>query len=584
MANCEDITTQLGRIATALESIESKTIERYTYEEFIEDIEDAFGIGSILANIVDSVFGLMPNLKAKVDFTPFILSLVETRTRWRPIHDALNVMAKSSETITATMVTGKTLGIINTIFETLDVIGDGWQDLILGDKNIYDGLVKPIWNLFIPDNEGGTGGDDPDNDPTLRIETLLMADGVTDAIEAMTTMLETRSVAETTAQNTNFNDLISQLAACCPVDELLQIEQAIRDIRCGTGGGSTVIVEPDPAEEEDPNLPADYQCQAANRIIDDLITAMSGLEVYHNWFISYQGANKAPYPNLFDIYDLISRFLPNLLPNSIEYNLTPAGLAAINTEMADRYHNYQGLEVSQDWVPANPTFKASMFDVYKHMRNYFNANKEDIVCEIYEAASATALKTALIDRLTLAKNYALGQAAYLIDTAEALATMTGMLSNGFLNIRFSESSYATGYTGTVDCEGCGEPWFTIPSDQELLNGSLNENTTEFTLLASENAQSPGNFYSFVTNVSGQCLKLTVVELTNYTPTANISGNVVYWRNCAGQVVGQPTGSPMGHGYCVGNTHYLGIGGSGSPGVKFTIRYTVSTETTDCYVP
>src|SRR4030065_2703030 len=113
-------------------------------------------------------------------------------------------------------------------------------------------------------------------------------EGVSDAITAQTTTQETRSVAEVTAQNTNFSDLVAAInglsLVCAPE---INVESATPDIytscptpiiqvNCGAAGstGSAldggVVDENDPPPEgyeRDPNID-NRKCKAANQIYD----------------------------------------------------------------------------------------------------------------------------------------------------------------------------------------------------------------------------------------------------------------------------------------------------------------------------
>jgi hypothetical protein len=166
----EEVNANLDRIATAVEQM----AVRYTVQEFLDDIENAFGIASLPVSVFKTVLDLMPSLKAKVDATRIFVIFFENFTRWWPIMTQITAVATSLAIIAASVVTQKILGIADIIAQAIGIMQAtalGWKDIIFGDKNIWDDMLMPILKAFISPSQGGTADDEtPDIDPALRTQ------------------------------------------------------------------------------------------------------------------------------------------------------------------------------------------------------------------------------------------------------------------------------------------------------------------------------------------------------------------------------------------------------------------------------
>lgn len=141
---------------------------------------------------------------------------------------------------------------------------------------------------------------------------------IADAIEAQTTMLETRSVAETEAQNTNFADLVESvgsvsvtvdtsglvnaISTCCSninskLGLMIAAIKSIRLVTSGGGGGGTSgvsgvpILDPPPIIPEDPGQPPTGEvdlekCKAANYVYWTIIYYLRFISTYQNFVYS----------------------------------------------------------------------------------------------------------------------------------------------------------------------------------------------------------------------------------------------------------------------------------------------------------
>lgn len=163
-----DLKTSLDRIADALESLDEKAAQRLTWEEFIEDIETVFEVGSLLPSVLRAFFNLMPNLTAKLDFTPIALSVWEWWSRWLPITTALTAIATAQGIQAGAAVSQKVLGIVDTVISLFPILQTaflGWKDIIVGDKNLWDDLIRPMIAIFMGEDETEPN---PDESSALR--------------------------------------------------------------------------------------------------------------------------------------------------------------------------------------------------------------------------------------------------------------------------------------------------------------------------------------------------------------------------------------------------------------------------------
>lgn len=120
-------------------------------------------------------------------------------------------------------------------------------------------------------------------DPNNETNVLELIEFVGDNVESLRSTLETRSIAETTAQNTNFSDLITAINAltltCAPTinnnvtipAQLPPIVIPDQDIALPP---KQPITEPDslPAEEQLPTKTYDIKCRVANAIHENILT------------------------------------------------------------------------------------------------------------------------------------------------------------------------------------------------------------------------------------------------------------------------------------------------------------------------
>jgi hypothetical protein len=238
--DAEQINTQLDRIATALESLDAKTQELVDLDDIIDGIEGVLGVTNIWVELLRWFRQLFPDIVIKVPLGELIMGFWNYVTWRAPLLQAVGAMVGAQSLMAIASVGQGAWSMINGQFSLLQ----GWilagKDFILGDWSVWDDFIKPLWEIFVPDSEGGTGGTDPDADPDLRIYTRITLDNdyteaISDNIEAFRTTFETRSVAETVGQNTNFSDLIAALNSMnLTLEQQADLANAIEDVLGGT--------------------------------------------------------------------------------------------------------------------------------------------------------------------------------------------------------------------------------------------------------------------------------------------------------------------------------------------------------------
>jgi len=230
---------------------------------------------------------------------------------------------------------------------------------------------------------------------------------------------------------------------------------------CCGGAGNGTVETPTVIDDLTPCTPpvgfADwdtyktYKCQAANMVVDHLMVTIDDLSRYYQWFTANHGAGGGPYLNSLETYNRIARFLPELLPNSIEYNLTPAQLAAITQEMNDRYTNFHRTNINNNWATFG-TEVTDFFDMYNQVYSRLDTDKDTLKQSIYDSILASDVSTILNDHLTADFNYVRTNFSYAwVDEAEA--TVKALLVNGLMNIPFFQSSFGLAHTSTYQCTG-----------------------------------------------------------------------------------------------------------------------------------
>lgn len=169
--NVQDLVDQMDRIATSLESLDAKAAAFYSWNDFINDLETAFGVEHLLVTTLKGFFDLLPTFKLKADATKLIMAAFEYYFWKAPILAAITTFLGEMAVVSASLATSAGLAAAQTQIAGIAGILDAaafLRDVAFGDKNIWDDFVKPLWDNWTSTADGGTGGDDPDNDPALN--------------------------------------------------------------------------------------------------------------------------------------------------------------------------------------------------------------------------------------------------------------------------------------------------------------------------------------------------------------------------------------------------------------------------------
>lgn len=192
-----DCNDDLSRIADALEGLNAKAGAFYSVQDFLDDLADTLGVGSTIYQFLDAVWGLFPRLKLKVDATPLALSAWEYLTFKGPIVGAAVSIASAQGVIAASAAGSAIWPVISGISGFWTNFFFNAQQLALGNTDLWDDWLKPIWSLFGKDSDDGTGGDDPDNRADLRpIVNVSNTQIVSSAINALCCELATATAPD----------------------------------------------------------------------------------------------------------------------------------------------------------------------------------------------------------------------------------------------------------------------------------------------------------------------------------------------------------------------------------------------------
>jgi hypothetical protein len=162
------------RIAAALESLDEKTSSRITYDEFINDLEDAFGVTSFIVTVTKGFFGLLPSIILKMDFTRLVMAVWELYT-WKAPVLALLGQITAAQWVQA--ITGTTSAVLAKARQFASFfIGPNLADLIFGEIDPYTWLSNNLIALGIKEEDGGIGGENPDADPNIHLDVNLFSD------------------------------------------------------------------------------------------------------------------------------------------------------------------------------------------------------------------------------------------------------------------------------------------------------------------------------------------------------------------------------------------------------------------------
>lgn len=158
-------------MAEKLTSLDEKAEQAISLNEFIDDLAEVMGIAHPFLLLAQAFRDLFPNLSnVKMNLGTWLSTIYRSRTFEMPMLAALAGMNASLGGMAAAQVGEKTMGIIRTITEAfggLNAYYTGVREALLGDFNMLD-FMQSLIAMFIGDDNEGTGGENPDQDPELR--------------------------------------------------------------------------------------------------------------------------------------------------------------------------------------------------------------------------------------------------------------------------------------------------------------------------------------------------------------------------------------------------------------------------------
>lgn len=425
----------LERMAVALEGIQESqafiaqnTYEKVTWQDVINDLQSTLGVGNIIYLAVKEITDLIPSLRVKLDGNKLI-GMFWTMMTWNaPILAAVKTIAASQVAQTALMGTAKTatlLGAVLTGFGSLTNYYQGLRDAIFGGWSIMD-FIASLLAYLIPDDEGGTGGTDPDNDPTNRTEV---------------------NVANTLINNNAFS--------CQP-----EINVHTENCCCGGGAGSgaygpgvngpadsppTSLPEAGPPSGF-PDIPSYslYKCKAANTIV------LNVAEMFAT-YADFKNANLSQYT------------VVSVAQQWIAGKISLAG-------------GFWGgvLESGANWVSDKilafvwpyPSPLAVTLGVFSEARLLWLDEREENVCGVYNSSSIAEARSFIesaMDGYIDSTSYDAGT------KVRAKELYKGLLTNQFLNRLFEKDSFIEGYSdsSSIDCSECGAGLYEVVTGESL---------------------------------------------------------------------------------------------------------------------
>jgi hypothetical protein len=370
---------------------------------------------------------------------------------------------------------------------------------------------------------------------------------IVDAIEAQTTMQETRSIAEVTAQNTNFSDLVEavdglELVANCAPDVNVDCPPPVVNVQGGCGGVTGNTPEQQAGEEggtppvgtKEPTEIVERKCKVANLIYDKIYSMIQELGV--------QDVDTLAGIGLVGSTALIFAII-GLAGGPLGAIIGAVGGAILGIVMA---------------------IIAGGID-FDDVLTVMNNNHEDLVCSLYNSTTATQAREDFINILSDGG----------LSSAET-AFLEYFLPSDVTNCLFFTPDSANGdaleaeldgYEGSVECGVCLN-CSTNVAFGEILSGSwLSGGTARGTIY-----QNGGNTYygidiEFLPH-GDCCPTITITNVSNWTGSINLP-HAFYAKDCANvNVVWDDPDEPWTGGLEVGYQSLWSFG------TQFTIAFTV----------
>lgn len=429
-----DLQVELDRIATATETMADNQPKLYTLAELATVFEDNPTINFEQIEAFLNVFGLLPSIK--FDPLKYILEWI-----WRA--QMLNntyAQSTSQAAIAGALAKGLAIDGIEAVLETADDVTDLIFQILQGGGTLAAG-VAAIATLFKDTEEGS-------------------------AVKVL-------------------QDVIVNLA-----DVTVTVDNTIECGSCGGGGCSNcreggAAFSPtglEPSECEPPlgfsswGDYSVYKCRAVNRIIDDYLIIVRELSQTYTWFLAdMRGSGDRLTP--ISTLNRISNFLPASMPDAIERNLTPTTISQIKAEMNERYRVFYDANDAENWVDSAPWIR-KYWGVFDDLVTVLETDAETRKQSLFNDLAQPALFQDLYDYIGDEIDDILIADPTLLLTDEAKTSLQTMLTTGFTNIPFFNSSFAMNYSPIYACTGqmgcCVEVWLTVGTwDGTLYSSEFN---------------------------------------------------------------------------------------------------------------
>lgn len=496
MAMC-DLETQLTRIADGVEGIEANIPKLYTLAELQAAFVDNPLIDWEQIAAFADIIGILPGIK--FDPITFIFQFL-----WKAQMLANSVTQSTAQTAIAAAL-AKGLGVegIQTIIEGLGEGKDLIAEIINGSISAV-GAIATLAALFKDSSQG---------DDIKMLQDVIV----------------------------NLGDMAFNIESSCDCG-------GVGCSNCKEGG----TVEIPTAQSVTPCEPPDgfsdwesyeaYKCNAANYVVDALLISVRHLSEYHAWFRNEIGTDAIDTLNSTQRYNRISQFLPELLPNSIEYNLTPSNMAAVKQEMLDRYNEFYFIAEAGNWV-TEAQLAEDYFGTHSIAHAQLLIDIDTLKQDLYDAQSANdifiILETAIDDAYQFVID--LGDSHQM--EPQGRDTVKLFLQNGLLNIPFFKSSFAMNYLGSYACLGslCCPAFYLV---QAIYNGGNSFSSDdpvpgEHALVVAFNMTEEEEY-------CGGMVTITVTNLQGHSPPGGGGQNndfIVF--NQSGQTLYQASVPPVG---------------------------------------
>lgn len=413
----------------------------------------------------DDLYHAYPLLEKIIDFLPD--EFVESYRIDDPAGFAVSLFSEAENLV---------LQKWSTLFEALQGIGDLIEGIADSGEAVADvaaitigeipelisagalsvSAIVDLLNLFIAISHGGTKSEDPDNDEDLRAM-LRVYNNIFVEQQAM-------SVTQNNVQTVNCGGGCGGLGGgvCFVADE--------------SGAGSSI----DQPEYSLPtgNPPSDwenwegedgyyaYKCKAANAMTLGIAERLYQLGDIGNG--SYAGSTHAITAR--NIEEFLRAFDETAIISGT-FTLLPIFTTDVDHPLLVMVRSWEAQKIADYFYP---TPDVDPFQIFYDLRLNWLADREDRVCDLYNAGSTSEASTAILDAVD---TYFSGYSSYTAgEKAWARAIIEGMLLNSWLNLLFSKDDTIDQYEDetAVDCSVC-ENCFdlaTVDFEQFIQYGTL----------------------------------------------------------------------------------------------------------------